>query len=103
MCGDFENKIPYVLLNCADGVDPAKFPKGRDSGPFTKALGHAQPLQHDIKLENLDAYIAFMRISRDLHKDYSDTDFSKRHAVLTRDHAHVLRDEAKQMGYGWDR
>ncbi|KAI2476505.1 Dimer-Tnp-hAT domain containing protein [Pyrenophora tritici-repentis] len=100
-CG-VEIKIPYTLIHCADGVNPAKFPKGSDAGPFTRALIHARTRNQDIMLNELDGYIARWGISRELDRLYSDPSLTDRYANEVKEYARGLRDTAKAKGYKWD-
>ncbi|RMZ69999.1 hypothetical protein GMOD_00000030 [Pyrenophora seminiperda CCB06] len=95
-------KIPYMLFNCADGVDGSKYPEGRDAGPFTKGLRHALIHDHDLKLQDFDKYIEILGISRDLDELYSDRDFMERFLFPVWNYTRMLEAEAEKMGYSWD-
>lgn len=98
-----EDKIPYPLINCGDGIHPSDFPQGADAGPFTKALIKAQVMAHnEVTVQELDTYLALVGIDRGLEQGYSDQDFYQRHVDSVRKYQQELRVEADTKGYKWE-
>jgi hypothetical protein len=96
-------KIPYPLINCADGVAACDFPVGVDCGPFTKALICAQ-LEGltDLMLSELDTYIAKLGIDRTLADGYSDADFKRRHEAMKEKYKAIIKKEIDDTSFRWE-
>jgi len=96
-------KIPYALIDCAEGVHPCNFPQGLDRGPFTEALVQAQFMNRsNLMLADLDAFIAYWLIDRNLPAGYSDAGFLKRHVASHEEYRAMVRKDAEAHGYRWE-
>ena len=96
-------KIPYALIDCAEGVHPCNFPQGLDRGPFTEALIQAQLMIYSkLMLADLDAFIAYWLIDRNLPAGYSDAGFLKRHVASHEEYRAMVRKDAEAHGYRWE-
>ncbi|KAI4927209.1 uncharacterized protein J4E92_006376 [Alternaria infectoria] len=96
-------KTPYALIDCAEGVHPCNFPQGLDRGPFTEALIQAQLMIYSkLMLADLDAFIAYWLIDRNLQAGYSDAGFLKRHVALHEEYRAMVRKDVESHGYRWE-